>query len=81
MTIDRREFLKVSAGAAGAVTLSGLAGCASTSMASAKPKIVVIGAGFGGSTFSRYIKAWAPQTEVTVIEPNPVFTSDRKSVV
>ena len=75
MTIDRREFLKVSAGAAGAVTLSGLAGCASTSVASAKPKVVVVGAGFGGSTFARYMKTWAPQTEVTVIEPNPVFTS------
>lgn len=77
MTIDRREFLKVSAGAAGAVTLSSLtAGCAtSSSMASAKYKIVVIGAGFGGSTFSRYIKMWAPQTEVTLIEPNSAFTS------
>ncbi|MDP2433583.1 MAG: FCSD flavin-binding domain-containing protein [Pseudomonadota bacterium] len=75
MTIDRREFLKVSAGAAGAVTLSGLAGCASTSIASAKPKVVVVGAGFGGATFARYIKLWAPQAEVTVIEPNPVFTS------
>ncbi|MBU1664974.1 MAG: FAD-dependent oxidoreductase, partial [Gammaproteobacteria bacterium] len=75
MTIDRREFLKVSAGAAGAVTLSGLAGCASTSIANAKPKVVVVGAGFGGATFARYIKLWAPQAEVTVIEPNPVFTS------
>lgn len=75
MTIDRREFLKVSAGAAGAVTLSGLAGCASTGVAGAKPKVVVVGAGFGGSTFARYLKTWAPQTEITVIEPNPVFTS------
>jgi len=75
MTIDRREFLKVSAGAAGAVTLSGLAGCASTSIADAKPKVVVVGAGFGGATFARYLKMWAPQAEVTVIEPNAVFTS------
>ncbi len=75
MTIDRREFLKVSAGAAGAVTLSGLAGCATTSVADAKAKIVVVGAGFGGSTFARYMKTWAPQSEVTLIEPNPVFTS------
>lgn len=73
MTIDRREFLKVSAGAAGAVTLSGLAGCATTG--GAKPKVVVVGAGFGGSTFARYLKTWAPQAEVTVIEPNAVFTS------
>jgi NADH dehydrogenase FAD-containing subunit len=73
MTIDRREFLKVSAGAAGAVTLSGLAGCASTG--GGKAKVVVVGAGFGGSTFARYMKTWSPNTEITIIEPNPVFTS------
>ncbi|MDO9225769.1 MAG: FCSD flavin-binding domain-containing protein [Pseudomonadota bacterium] len=75
MTIDRREFLKVSAGAAGAVTLSGLTGCASTSVAGGKAKVVVVGAGFGGSTFARYMKAWSPNTEVTVIEPLGQFVS------
>ncbi|OYY93116.1 MAG: flavocytochrome C [Hydrogenophilales bacterium 28-61-23] len=74
--MDRREFLKVTAGAAGAVTVSGLAGCASApAVAKAAPKVVVVGAGFGGATFSRYLKLWYPQAEVTVIEPNAVFTS------
>jgi len=76
MTIDRREFLKVSAGAAGAVTLSGLAGCASTKVTgSGKAKVVVVGAGFGGATFARYLKLWSPDTEVTVIEPLGQFVS------
>lgn len=73
MTIDRREFLKVSAGAVGAVSLGGLSGCATTM--AAKPKVVVVGAGFGGSTFVRYMRMWSPDTELTIIEPNPHFVS------
>jgi NADPH-dependent 2,4-dienoyl-CoA reductase/sulfur reductase-like enzyme len=41
----------------------------------AKPKVVVVGAGFGGATFARYLKLWAPQAEVTIIEPLPEFVS------
>jgi NADH dehydrogenase FAD-containing subunit len=75
MAINRRDFLKVSAGTAGAATL-GLAGCAGApATAKAAPKVVVVGAGFGGATFSRYLKMWYPKAEVTVIEPNPAFTS------
>jgi sulfide dehydrogenase [flavocytochrome c] flavoprotein subunit len=73
MTFDRREFLKVSAGAAGAVAVGGLSGCAS--VGNAKPNVVVVGAGFGGSTFAKYMKAWYPDAVVTVIEPNDHFTS------
>jgi NADPH-dependent 2,4-dienoyl-CoA reductase/sulfur reductase-like enzyme len=77
--IDRREFLKVSAGAASAVAVGGLAGCATTpnaaSAGGARPKVVVVGAGFGGATFARYLKMWYPKAEVTVIEPNDKFVS------
>jgi NADH dehydrogenase FAD-containing subunit len=76
MTINRREFLKVSAaGAAGIAATGSLTACATVGGASSGPKVVVVGAGFGGSTFSRYIKAWAPNTNVTLIEPNANFTS------
>jgi len=76
MAIDRREFLKVSAGAAGAVAVGSLAGCAgSPAIAKAAPKVVVVGAGFGGSTFARYMKMWYPQAEITIIEPNTAFVS------
>lgn len=76
MTIDRREFLKVSTAAAGAVSLGSLTGCAtSASVAGAKPKIVIVGAGFGGSTFARYMRMWSPNVEITMIEPNTHFTS------
>jgi NADPH-dependent 2,4-dienoyl-CoA reductase/sulfur reductase-like enzyme len=77
MSFDRRDFLKASAGAAGAVSLGSLTGCATTgaSAGGKGPKIVVVGAGFGGATFARYIKMWTPSAEVTVIEPNKHFVS------
>jgi NADH dehydrogenase FAD-containing subunit len=78
MSFDRREFLKISG--AGALAVTGVTGCATsatsaTSVAGARPKVVVVGAGFGGSTFARYLKMWEPKAEITVIEPNSVFTS------
>jgi NADPH-dependent 2,4-dienoyl-CoA reductase/sulfur reductase-like enzyme len=77
MAFDRREFLKVSAGVAGATSLGVLTGCAGTgpAVAKARPKVVIVGAGFGGSTCARYLKMWEPKIEVTVIEPNDKFVS------
>lgn len=77
MSIDRRKFLQASAGTAGLLSLGGLTGCASTgATASAKgPKVVVVGAGFGGATFARYMKEWSPSAHITVIEPNTEFVS------
>ncbi|KAF0100392.1 MAG: sulfide dehydrogenase (flavocytochrome) flavoprotein subunit [bacterium] len=77
MAFDRRDFLKVSAGVAGAASLGTLAGCAGTGPAAggARPKVVIVGAGFGGATCARYLKMWEPKIEVTVIEPNDAFTS------
>ena len=74
MTINRRDFLKASAGAAGIAAVGPLAGCATTAGGNG-PKVVVVGAGFGGSTFAKYMKTWTPNANVTVIEPNGHFTS------
>ena len=75
MTLNRRDFLKTSFGAAGIAAIAGLGGCATAKTGSAGPKVVVVGAGFGGAAFSRYLKMWAPQAQVTLIEPNARFTS------
>jgi NADH dehydrogenase FAD-containing subunit len=74
MTLNRRDFLKASVGAAGIAATAGLAGCATTQTGTG-PKVVVVGAGFGGATFARYLKMWAPSAHVTIIEPNAKFTS------
>ena len=75
MALNRRDFLKTSLGAAGLAATAGLAGCATAQTGSTGPKVVVVGAGFGGATFSRYLKMWAPSAQVTLIEPNAQFTS------
>ncbi|HBH88755.1 MAG TPA: flavocytochrome C, partial [Hyphomonadaceae bacterium] len=43
--------------------------------AQTRAKVVVIGGGFGGATAARFIKSYLPNTSVTLVEPNPVFTA------
>lgn len=72
MTLNRRDFLKVS-GAGAAVALTG---CATQPGASAgRPHVVVVGAGFGGATCAKYLRMWDPNVDVTLIEPNDKFVS------
>jgi NADPH-dependent 2,4-dienoyl-CoA reductase/sulfur reductase-like enzyme len=44
-------------------------------VAQAKPRIVVLGGGFGGATCARVLRRADPRFEVTLVEPNPVFTA------
>jgi sulfite dehydrogenase len=37
--------------------------------------VVVVGAGFGGATAAKYIRMWAPDVEVTLVERNREFIS------
>lgn len=41
----------------------------------ASPRVVVIGAGFGGATAARCIREWSPDIEVVLIERNRQFVS------
>lgn len=68
--ILRRSFL-VSAGAA-AMTAS-IGGCATTS--TPKQRVVVIGGGFGGATAAKYLRQWAPEIEVVLVEREAAFIS------
>jgi sulfite dehydrogenase len=38
-------------------------------------RVVVVGGGYGGATAARYIKQWAPDIDVTMIERNDTFVS------
>jgi sulfide dehydrogenase [flavocytochrome c] flavoprotein chain len=76
MAIDRRDFLKFSA-AGFATTLAGLA-VPRTALAKAKggkPKVVIVGAGFGGATCAKYLRIWDRNVDVTLIEANDKFYS------
>jgi sulfide dehydrogenase [flavocytochrome c] flavoprotein subunit len=63
----RRTFLKLSAAAS----------LAAPSIASAQSsgRVVVVGGGFGGATAARTLKALEPKLDVTLVEPNAVFTA------
>jgi sulfide dehydrogenase [flavocytochrome c] flavoprotein subunit len=70
--MKRRQFIQtIGAGTALAATV----GCASTA-SPAKPKVVVVGGGYGGSTAAKYIRMWSEGTiDVTLVEPNATFIS------
>jgi len=70
----RREFLQ-SVGAGAALSTLGLYGCATTGTG-AGPRVVVIGAGFGGATAAKYLRLWSQgAVQVTLVERNPQLIS------
>jgi sulfite dehydrogenase len=72
MTLNRREFMKWMSAGAG---VTAVAGCAGTGYGSTVGRVVVIGAGYGGATAAKYVRMWAPDIEVTLVERNSEFIS------
>jgi sulfide dehydrogenase [flavocytochrome c] flavoprotein chain len=71
-TLQRRDFLL----AGGAVSLLGIAGCATTASPKALGKVVIIGGGYGGATAARYLAMWGNgAVDVTIVERNASFVS------
>lgn len=71
LIINRRDFLKASAGAA---AVAGLYGCAGGNKASGH--VVVVGGGYGGATVAKYLRMWSQgNVQVTLVERNAEFTS------
>ena len=71
MTLSRREFVKWMAASSGAAAVAGCAGLSGPSAG----RVVVVGGGYGGATAARYIKQWAPDIDVAVVERNDTFVS------
>lgn len=72
MALTRREFIRWLSASAG---VSALGGCASTEERAGAGRVVVIGGGYGGATAARYVKMWAPDVAVTLVERNAQFIS------
>jgi sulfide dehydrogenase [flavocytochrome c] flavoprotein chain len=71
MAYTRREFIR-SAG----ISALALAGCSSAPVTKkSMARVVVIGAGYAGATAAKYIRLWAPDIDVTMIEPSELFVS------
>jgi sulfide dehydrogenase [flavocytochrome c] flavoprotein subunit len=60
-------------GAAASVVLTGLLPCRAYAQSAAR--IVVIGGGFGGASCARALRRIDPKLQVTLIEPNRIFTA------
>jgi len=69
--INRRQFIKAIAVASSATALSFPA----IARAKGKARVVVIGGGYGGATAAKYVKLLDGGIDVTLIEPNAVYTS------
>lgn len=77
-SFNRRDFVK-SAGTLALLGTSavsgGIAGCASIGGV-ARPKVVVVGGGFGGATAAKYIAMWSDgKIDVTLVERDAQFVS------
>ena len=66
--ITRRRLL---AGAAGIAAAAGVPAV----LGSARPRVAVVGGGFGGATCARYLNAWDPDVHVTLIDPATTFVT------
>ena len=71
---NRRDFIKAFAAASSLVPLSACASPAKSG-SSAKARVVVIGGGYGGATAAKYVKMLDGGIDVTLIEPNKIYTS------
>lgn len=69
--MKRRRFLQAGAASLGFASLPVLA-----QTGRARPKVVVVGGGYGGATAAKYLRLWSQgQLDVTLVEPNPRFVS------
>jgi sulfide dehydrogenase [flavocytochrome c] flavoprotein subunit len=72
MALTRREFIGwLSAGAG----VSALPGCGGMEERAGAGRVVVIGGGYAGATAARYVRTWAPDISVTLVERNAEFVS------
>ncbi|SFV13615.1 NAD(P)/FAD-dependent oxidoreductase [Pseudoduganella namucuonensis] len=70
--MKRRQFLQT---AGGGIALASLGGCASFT-GQARPRVVVVGGGYGGATAAKYVRMWSDGgIDVTLVDPNPSFIS------
>jgi len=71
MTIDRRQFIKMTGLGALGLSLPKLTFAGAT-----KGRVVVIGGGYAGATFAKYLSMWSQgNIEIVLVEPNQQFVS------
>lgn len=74
MAINRRNLIKTAA-VAGTFAMLPKLGYSVSIPSRHKRRVVVIGGGFAGATAARYLKMWAPELDVVMVEKNAQFVS------
>lgn len=76
--LSRRSFMQIM----GLASVAGLGACTTTGTANApgilgraQQHVVIVGGGFGGATAAKYLKKFAPELKVTLIEYNQYYTT------
>lgn len=77
MTMQRRDFLKLVGAGAGIGAATALTGCAGTGLSETTGgrRVVVVGAGYGGTIAAKYIRMMDKSIEVVLIDRNDHFVS------
>lgn len=69
--INRRQFIQILSAASASAFLT----IPKAAHAGAKGRVVVIGGGYGGATAAKYLRLMDPAVDVTLIEPNKIYTA------
>lgn len=76
MTINRRDFLKISAAGIMIGAFPGIAFASNEIIPKKGQRVVIVGAGFGGATAAKYLRMWSNSSiEVVLVERNNLFIS------
>ena len=67
----RRKFIKLISSGSALIAASGL--LSACSKAADRPKVVIIGGGFGGSTCARYLHRFDSNLDITLVEPSAYY--------
>ena len=74
MALNRRKLIKTAA-AAGSLAMFPSLGFSVSTPERRQQRVVVIGGGFAGATAAKYLKMWAPNLDVVMVEKNAQFVS------
>jgi sulfide dehydrogenase [flavocytochrome c] flavoprotein chain len=73
--MNRRDFLRAGTASAGLLALHGCGGVPAIVAGMRRPRVAVVGGGYGGATAARYVKLLDESIDVVLIEPNESFVS------
>lgn len=74
---DQNDSMRLSRRTFGALAAGGLASLAAphVARAQARPRLVIVGGGFGGASAANFARRTFPQVDVTIIEPYKTFVT------